>query len=90
MGDDLQSSEPVRKSWHGLNQPKPKLPYYFRRTKPLKGLDEFEAPPWKGRVRFGNEGRVTLRGVVRETIQWLGIFLFIAMILGGFWFWLRS
>jgi hypothetical protein len=90
MGDKLGSEEPVRKSWHGLNQPKPRLPYYFRSSKRLKGLDEFEAPPWKGRVRFGDEGPVTLRGVVRETMQWLGTFVLVAMALGAFWYWLRG
>ena len=46
---------------------------YVARKKRLKGLDEFDAPAFKGRMRWP-EDRVTLRGVVRETIEWLAIF----------------
>jgi hypothetical protein len=55
-----------------MHQPKPKLPYYFRTSKRLKSLDEWEDPAWEGAVRFDNDDRVTLRGVVRDTWRWLG------------------
>lgn len=42
-----------------------------RRRKRLKGLDEFQRPYPLGRVRWP-EDRVTLRGVARETMEWLG------------------
>ena len=64
--------EPVRTSWHGMNQRRPRLPYYLRESKRLKGFDEFEDPPWKGGVRFEGDDRVTLSGVARETVVWLG------------------
>jgi hypothetical protein len=40
----------VRTSWFGADQPRPKLPHYFRPTKRLKGLDEFEPPEFVGRM----------------------------------------
>lgn len=90
MSDEAEDEGPVRKSWHGLNQPKPKLPYYFRTKKRLRSLDEFEEPEWKGRVRCDSDERVTLSGVVRETIQWLVIFAIVGVIGGAFWLWLRA
>jgi hypothetical protein len=44
------NGEPVRTSWFGANQKRPKLPYYFRPTKRLKGLDEFDPPEFVGRM----------------------------------------
>jgi hypothetical protein len=90
LGDDPPDAEPIRASWHGLNQARPRLPYYFRRTERLKSLDEFEAPPWKGRVRFNNGKDVTVRGVARETLLWLIVFVVVGLIVGAFWEWLRS
>jgi len=79
--------ESVRTSWHGMEQSKPKLPYYFRTSKRLRSLDEFEPPPWKGQVRFGggdggpsSPGRVMLR-------CFLIVFL-TGMIATAFWRWL--
>jgi hypothetical protein len=55
---------PIRTSWFGMGG-RPQLPHYFRskrgkrvrrplqrpqRARRLKGLDEFEPPPWKGRM----------------------------------------
>jgi hypothetical protein len=41
MGDELQGDdEPVRASWHGMNQPKPRLPSYLR----VKDRNEVTAP----------------------------------------------
>ncbi len=37
----------------------------------LRSLDEFKAPAFKGRMRWP-EDQVTVRGVARETGQWLG------------------
>ena len=73
-----------------MKQPRPKLPYYFHTGRRLKGLDEFEEPYWKGRVRFGDDDDVTLAGVARETVQWLRIFGIAAIIVGAFWMWLGS
>jgi hypothetical protein len=87
MGRD-RSEGGERRSWHGFGQPKPKLPYYFARSKRLRSLDEFEQPQWKGRVRFGGEGRVTVRGVARETLQWLAIFAIVGFIGASAWRWL--
>lgn len=52
--------EPVRKSWHGMNQRRPRLPRYLRRT----------------------NHEVTLRGLVHETIQWLGRFTLAGIAIG--------
>lgn len=70
-----------------MNQPRPKLPYYFNAKRRLKSLDEFEEPYWKGLVRFGGDDEVTLKGVARETVQWLLIFAIAAIIVGAFWMW---
>ena len=64
-----------------MNQPKPKLPYYFRTSRRLKSLAEFEPPEWKGRMKFGDDS-FTLRNLMRDTSSWLRLFL-IAVILGG-------
>ena len=64
-----------RQSWHGMNQPKPVLPSYLRPGKRLKSLNEFEAPAWKGRVKFGERAD---RG---NWIRWAIVFL-IAVLLG--------
>ena len=77
-----------RRSWHGMNQPKPRLPYYFRTSKRLKSLDEFEPPAWKGRVRFPGDDEVTVRGVLREMVGFLIIFAIAAIIIVGAWRWL--
>ena len=79
--------EPVRKTWYGMNQPRPKLPYYFHTRRRLKSLDEFEEPEWKGRVRFDHDDEVTVRGVARETLQWLLIFAIVAIVGGSAWMW---
>ena len=55
-----------------MNQPRPRLPHYFRKSKRLKSLDEFEEPEWKGRTRWADD-RVTVRGVARDTWRWLGV-----------------
>jgi hypothetical protein len=82
------SDDGERRSWHGMNQPKPKLPCYFRATKRLRSLDEFEDPDFKGRVRFGEEDRVTFRGVARDTLNWLVLFAIVAVVGGVGWHWL--
>ena len=56
-----------------MNQPKPKLPYYFRQSKRLKSLNEFEEPSWKGRTGWADDDRVTVRGLARDTWRWLGV-----------------
>lgn len=84
------SGEPVRTSWFGMNQPRPKLPYYFHSKKRLKSLDEFEEPEWKGGVRFDGDDEVTLKGVARETVNWLLIFAIVGIVVGSFWLWLGS
>ena len=45
--------------------------FNFRRRRRLKGLGEFQRPRSLTRVRWP-EDRVTLGGVARETIEWLG------------------
>ena len=88
-GDD--GDEPVCTTWFGMNQPRPKLPYYFPTERRLKSLDEFEEPYWKGRVRFGaDDDEVTVKGVARETVQWLLIFAITAIVVGSFWLWFGS
>jgi hypothetical protein len=89
LPDEGNRDEPVRTSWHGLNQPKPKLPYYLRSTKRLKSLDEFEEPEWKGRVRFHDKSsdEVTVAGVARETLRFLIVFAIIGLIVAGMWRW---
>lgn len=69
---------------------RPTLPAYLRPSKRLKSLDEFEDPPWKGRVRFDGDDRVTVKGVVRETMQWLIIFAMVGIVGGLFWLWLSG
>lgn len=71
-----------------MNQPKPKLPAYFRKSKRLKSLDEWEDPDWKGRLRFGDENGLTLRGIARQTLNWLLIFGIAGVIAGSAWVWL--
>ena len=85
MGDD----EPIRRSWHGMGQARPRLPAYLRPgERRLKSLDEFEEPEWKGRVRFGEgDDEVTVKGVVRETLQWLLIFAIVGLGIGFGWVW---
>jgi hypothetical protein len=80
--------ETERRSWHGMNQPKPRLPYYFHTSKRLKNLDEFESPSRTGRVRFGDNDQVTLRGVVRETLRFLVVFTVAGVIIVSAWRWL--
>lgn len=54
---------------------RPRLPYHLRADgRRLKGLDEFEAPPWKGRMRWPEDDRITLPGVVGDTLRWLAVF----------------
>ena len=89
MGWGRKGDDGERRSWHGMNQPKPKLPYYFRTSKRLKSLDEFERPEWKGRVKFDDD-RVTLKGVARETAQWLLIFALAGVIVGACGLWLSG
>ena len=79
-GDDDE-----RRTWHGMNHPKPKLPYYLRPSKRLKSLNEFEEPYWKGQLHFGEEDRVTFRGIARETLQFLTAFLIIGIIGASAW-----
>jgi endonuclease YncB( thermonuclease family) len=45
--------------------------FNFRRRSRLKGLSEFQRPKSLVRVRW-QEDRVTVGGVARETVQWLG------------------
>jgi endonuclease YncB( thermonuclease family) len=45
--------------------------FNFRRQRRLKGLSEFQRPRSLTRLRWP-EDRVTVRGVARETIEWLG------------------
>jgi len=71
-----------------MNQPKPKLPTYFRTSKRLKSLDEFEAPAWKGRARFGDDDEVTASGVFRETGRLLIMFAIAAIIIVSAWRWI--
>ena len=52
-----------------MGQRKPKLPDYLRPSKRLKSLDEWEDPDWKGRIRFGDDDRVTFRGIARDTLR---------------------
>jgi endonuclease YncB( thermonuclease family) len=76
-----------RRGWHGMNQPRPRLPDYLRPSKRLRSLDEFEPPAWKGRVRFGDEDRVTVRGVARDTLRWLAVlrpFIFLAILASAY------
>jgi hypothetical protein len=77
-----------RHSWHGFREAKPKLPSYFRPLKRLRGLDEFEEPEWKGRMRWPEDDRVTLRGVARETMLWLIGFVIAGVIAVNAWHWL--
>jgi hypothetical protein len=85
MGDGDDSDEPVRMSWFGMNQPRPKLPYYFHTKKRLRSLDEFEPPAWKGLGWSSDETRVTVRGVARDTLRWLAIFAIASIIVGSAW-----
>lgn len=88
MGNEFDSDEPVRTSWHGMGQPKPKLPYYFRTSKRLKSLDEFEPPPWKGQVRFdGGDGGST-SGIGGVMLRWFLIVFLTGMIATSAWRWL--
>jgi len=73
-----------------MNQPKPKLPYYFRTSRRLKSLDEFEAPAWKRRMRFASDDKVTLAGVARETLRFLALFAIIGIVGGALWIWLGA
>ena len=73
-----------RRSWHGMNQPRPKLPYYFRTTKRLKGLDEFEPPAWKGRVKFGDETASL------SAPTWMNIILLAVFVGGVIGWWLAQ
>ncbi|HEX2804250.1 MAG TPA: thermonuclease family protein [Sphingomicrobium sp.] len=41
----------MRTSWHSATGPRPQLPAYLRQSKRLKGLDEWQDPPWKQRTR---------------------------------------
>ena len=77
-----------RRSWHGMNQPKPRLPYYLRPSKRLRSLDEFEPPAWKGRVRFDGDDEVTFGGVVREMVGFFIMFAIAAVIVVSAWRWL--
>ena len=72
MKDD---QEPVRKSWFGMGG-RPRLPYYLRadQGRRLKGLDEFKDPEWKGRIRWPEDDRVTLGGIMSDTMRWLAVF----------------
>lgn len=77
-----------RRSWHGMNQPKPRLPSYLHPTKRLKSLDEFDPPAWKGRIRFGSGDTVTVRGVLREMAGFLIMFAIAAIIVVSAWRWM--
>jgi len=70
-----------------MGQRKPTLPYYFHASRRLKSLDEFEAPSWKGRVRFASDQKVTLAGVARETLRFLTLFAIVGIIGGALWMW---
>lgn len=50
----------------------------FRRRRRLKGLDEFDR---RQRLRFWPEERVTLRGLLRDTVFWLRPVMLVAGIL---------
>lgn len=76
--------EPVRTSWHGFNQPRPRLPHYLRPSKRLKGLDEFTLPDFTGRpptVLRIKEGRVRRRHRLPEGAK-AGLVLVAAACLG--------
>lgn len=94
MGDEPASpDEPVRKNWFGMNQPRPRLPHYFRTRKRLRSLDEFEDPPWKGRTQFGSggdDGGITFGGVLRDTLRWLLVFAVAAAATVLTWRWLAA
>lgn len=70
-----------------MGQPKPKLPYYFRASKRLKSLDEFEPPPWMGQVRFDGEDRSS-EGLGRVMLRWFLIVFLTGMIATSAWRWL--
>ena len=76
-----------RHSWLGFRQAKPRLPYYFRPSKRLKSLDEFEQPEWKGKMRWPEDNRVTFGGVARETFLWLIAFAIVGTIVVNAWHW---
>jgi len=95
MADD---DDPPRTSWFGMGG-RPRLPRYLRAERAkgrpadcrrLRGLDEFEAPPWKGRVRFdgdgGNDG-ITVGGLVRDTLRWLAVLAIGGAFVGIWWSW---
>lgn len=73
----VDGNEPVRQSWHGFNQPKPKLPDYLRpQKKRLKSLDEFTRSDFVGRV-----GRIRRRHRFPEGAK-AGLILVAAACLG--------
>lgn len=76
-----------RHDWFGMSQSRPRLPYYLRSNRRLKGLDEFEAPIWKGRTVFADKP-VPARGIARDTLRWLAFFAIAAAIGGAAGIWL--
>jgi hypothetical protein len=84
----VRRRDPIeRNSWHGFGQPKPKLPAYLHPSKRLRNLDEFERPEGPA-PRLLDDDEVTLRGVMRETLQWLLIFFIAGVIALSAWRWL--
>ena len=93
---------PIRTSWFGMGG-RPQLPYSFpskrgkrprqpARLRPqrgprLKSLDEFEAPAWKGRMRWRGDDRVTLGGIVGDTVCWLAVFAIGGTFVWTWWTW---
>lgn len=66
-----------------MNQPKPKLPYYFHTSKRLKGLDEFEPPVWKGGVKFGERANLSAP-------TWMNVILISVLVGGAIGWWLAQ
>lgn len=67
-----------RSSWFGADRQRPKLPYYFRTTKRLKSLDEFEPPEFVGRM-----GRVKRRRQLIKTAPFAFV-VAVGLVIGWF------